>query len=136
MRDRITTAAYARAVSNCGIDSSNRKPRPELAPDCSAKTAPITATMTAILAPVNTLGSAAGSSTWRNVRQRVASKVRISLISSPSTAANPASVVITIEKKDTSAMTRSLGSRPKPSQSTSTGARIGIGIVWEAISSG
>ena len=55
--------------------------------------------------------------------------MRISLIRSGSTAANPASVVTTIEKNDTSAMTISLGRIPNPSHSTNSGATIGMGIV-------
>ena len=62
--------------------------------------------------------------------------MRISLISSGSTAASPASVVTTIEKKDTSAITTSFGRMPNPSQKTSSGAMIGIGIVCEPISNG
>ena len=65
---------------------------------------------------MNTPGRAAGSSTCRNVRRREASKVRISLIRSGSTAASPAVVVTTIEKNETSAITTSFGSSPKPSQ--------------------
>ena len=64
------------------------------------------------------------------------SNVRTSFSSSGSTEAKPASVVITIEKNDTSAITISLGRIPKPSHSTSTGASIGIGIVCEATSNG
>ena len=85
---------------------------------------------------MNTPGSADGSSTRQNVRSREASKVRISLSRSGSTAANAASVVTTIEKNDTSAITTSLGTIPNPSHSTSTGASIGIGTVCEATSSG
>ena len=123
-------------MSSCGSDTSNRYPSPEFDPACSANTAPITATATAIFAPVNTPGSAAGSSTCLKIRVREASNVRISLISSGSTAASPASVVTTIEKNDTSAITTSLGRMPNPSQNTSSGAMIGIGIVCEATNSG
>ena len=70
------------------------------------------------------------------MRRRVASKVRISLISSASTAANPASVVTTMGKKDTSAMTTSLGPMPNPSHRISRGAIIGTGMVWEATRTG
>ena len=102
----------------------------------SANTAPITDTATAIFAPANTLGSADGNSTWRNVVSLEASKVRITLIRSGSTASSPAVAVTTIEKNDTIATTTSFGSMPKPSQNASTGANTATGTACEATISG
>src|ERR1700722_2150034 len=134
--DMSPTAATVRAGSSWGSETTIRYPSPELDPFHSAKTAPITDTATAIFAPVNTPGSAAGSSTCQKVRSLGASNVRISLSRSGSTDSRPASVVTTIEKNDTSATTISFGAIPKPSQKASTGAISTTGTACEAITSG
>src|SRR5205085_647009 len=61
--DRMMTAAKARAVSSWGMAVWMRWPRPDDEPAYSAKTAPITATTMPTFAPLNSPGSAAGSST-------------------------------------------------------------------------
>ena len=52
--ESTTTAAKARAVSSWALSCRIRMPSPSLAPAHSPKTAPITATATAILAPLKT----------------------------------------------------------------------------------
>ena len=57
--------------------------------------------------------------------------MRSSLSWSGSTRPSASSVVTTIGKKQTSAMIASFGTIPKPNQTTSSGAMITIGTVWE-----
>ena len=83
------------------------------APAHSPKTAPITATATAILAPLKKKGSAVGASTRRRICQRRASSVRIILITSGSTERRPSSVLTVIGKKQTSAIDRQLRADPE-----------------------
>jgi hypothetical protein len=78
-------------------------------PAYSANTAPITATATAIFAPLRAAGSAAGASAQRKTCQREASSVRRSLTWSGSTPDSASSVVTTTGKKHTRAMIASLG---------------------------
>src|SRR3954447_12795014 len=113
-----------------------RCPRPSLEPACSASTAPMTATATAIRAPEKSAGRAAGASTRRNVAQREAPSVVMSLRRDGSTDASPSSAVTVTGKKQTSATIASLGASPKPSQATSSGATMTIGMVCDATSSG
>ena len=115
---------------------SIRCPRPSLEPAYSANTAPMTATATAIFAPLSAAGRAAGASAQRNACQRVASSVRMSLSWSGSTERSASSVVTTTGKKQTSAMIASLGTIPKPNHTTSSGAMMTIGTACEATSSG
>ncbi len=133
---RMTTAAYARAVSSWGIACRMRWPRPVLDPAYSANTAPMTATATAIFAPLSAAGSAAGSSAKRNACQRDASSVRRSFSRSASTARSASSVVTTIGKKQTRAMITTFGPSPKPSHTTSSGAMTTTGSACDATSSG
>ena len=102
----------------------------------SANTAPITATATAIFAPLSAAGSAAGASTMRSVCQREASSVRMSLSSSGSTLRRASSVVTTTGKKQTITTIASLAKTLKPNQKTSSGARITNGTACEETSSG
>src|SRR5439155_6167645 len=113
---RTTRAANARAVSSWLLAWVNIRPRPRVARASSARTAPITATATAILAPDSRPGSAAGASTRRSVRQREAPKVRSSLPRAGSTDSSPSSVVTTIGKNVISATIASLGRMSKPHQ--------------------
>ena len=76
----MTTAANARAVSSWGSDCVKMLAQARVGARLlgeHGRRAP--RRRPAILAPVKTPGSAVGSSTRRNVRPRVASKVRISL---------------------------------------------------------
>ena len=114
-----------------------RWPRPSLEPAYSAKTAPMTATATAILAPLSAAGRAAGASAQRKACQRVAPSVRMQLaLLGVDASPGASSVVTTIGKKQTSATIASLGRIPKPNQTTSSGAMITIGTACEATSSG
>jgi len=110
--------------------------RPESAPVHSATTAPITATATAILAPLRKYGRAAGTSARVRVCTRLASMVRISFFSSGSTEPSPSKVLTVTGKKQTRAMIASFGPIPKPNQTTRIGAIATIGIVCEATSRG
>ena len=113
-----------------------RLPRPASEPASSASVAAIAAIATLSFAPVSTPGIAAGASTIRNVCQRDAPNVRMSLRRSASTRSSASSVGTTIGKKQTSATIASFGVRPKPHQATSSGAMSTIGIVCEPTSSG
>ena len=62
--------------------------------------------------------------------------MRSSLSWSGSTERSASSVVTTTGKKQTSAMIASLGTIPKPNQTTSSGAMTTIGTACEATSSG
>src|SRR4051794_9757890 len=134
--DSTTTAAKVRAVWSCAEACWIRWPRPELDPAHSPKTAPITATATAIFAPLKKYGRAVGASTRRSVCRRLASRVRIIFSRSGSTERRPSSVLTVIGKKQISAMTASFGPIPKPSQTTRMGATTTIGTVCDATSNG
>jgi hypothetical protein len=108
---------------------SIRCPSPALAPDDSAKTAPITATATATFAPLKAYGSAMGASTRHSVCNLPAPIVRIIFSRSASTERSPSSVLTVIGKKQIKAMISSFVSRPKPNTTTRIGARTTIGIV-------
>ena len=63
--DSTTIAAQASEIRSWLVESSNRYPRPDVLPlDHSANTAPMAAMANAILAPVKTPGSAAGSAQY------------------------------------------------------------------------
>ena len=106
--------ARARASAVAGWPAGAGGRARSSSPSCSASTAPITATATAILAPVSSARKRRGHlEVAEDLRRREASRVRISLSRSGSTEASPSSVVTMIGKKQTSAMTTSLGSMPE-----------------------
>ena len=105
-------------------------------PAYSANTAPITATATAIFAPLQR-GRAARPAL--DVAERLpargverAQQLELVGVDAPSAS----SVVTTTGKKQTSAMIASFGTIPKPNQTTSSGAMITIGTACDATSSG
>ena len=124
--DRITTAAYARArqaaaASTAGTGSRARSSSPPLGEhgaDHRDRDRDLGAGEHA-----RQRGRAARRAGTCAARE--ASKVRISLIRSGSTPPSPASVVTTIEKNDTSAITTSLGRIPKPSHNDEHRREIG-----------
>ena len=88
------------------------------------------------MSPENTKGRLAGSWAMRKRCQREAPSVRSRSSSSGSAAFNPSTVLTTMGKKQTSAITITFGRRSNPVQTTMMGAMAGMGSVWETTSQG
>ena len=132
MADSTTIAAKVNEVDSSPDETRIRCPSPESAPAHSAKTAPMTATATAILAPLKMKGRAHGSSARLSVWPRPAPSVRIIFRRSGSTDRSPSYALTVIGKKQIRAMISNFGKIPKPNQTTRIGASTTIGIVCEA----
>ena len=88
---------------------------------------------TAILAPAKIDGRLDGNSASRKTFPREAPKERKRLTTSRSVERRPSTVLTTIGKNPTRAVTITLGTRPYPSETRSSGASAGIGMVWLAM---
>src|SRR5260370_33304007 len=102
----------------------------------SAAMAASTLNTIAMSNPAKTNGSAYGKVTNRKVCQRVALKDRIRSSLGASTVLRPTMTLTSTGKNATNAAMTIFDERPKPSQTTSSGATAIFGSVWSATTYG
>src|SRR5438105_1425195 len=109
---------------------------PEFEPTNSPTTAPTTAKVTDTLRPLKIDGSAVGSRNLRNTLNGFAPIDRARSMTSDSTDLKPCTVATTTGKKPSRNAAMTLGTIPKPNQTTNSGAIATFGIDCENTSSG
>src|SRR5437764_15346707 len=109
---------------------------PEFDPTNSPTTAPTTASVTDTLSPAKIDGMALGRLICRNVCHRDAFIDRARSSMSGSTDLKPATVETTTGKKPSMNAAMTLGTMPKPNQTTNSGAIAILGTLCENTSSG